>query len=94
MSSTLTLKVGNVTAAISLNGASGQTTDMQVGAALTRYAESLAIPLEGSTQENLTAILEHIRDEVKRRAKIAQWAALRAADDAAHRATVESDNDL
>lgn len=89
MSSQISIKVASVTATVTLAA-----TDQQVAAALTRYATSVGIPTTGTPTENLTAIIVHIVEDIKRRAKAAQIAELRAAQDADNQATVDSDNAL
>lgn len=89
MASSIVLKVANTTATINFTAS-----DAMVAAALTRYATSLGIPTTGTAQENLTAVLLHIVDEVKRRSKAQQIAALEAAQDAANQAAAEGDNAL
>lgn len=85
----LRLRVGNEVAQITLGG-----TPQQVADALTRFATSMGIPTTGTPTENLTAILEYIKDEVKRRSKDTQRAQLRAANEAAITQQVEADNAL
>lgn len=89
MASDLRLRIGAASAMITFGG-----TDQQVADALERFAVSLGIPNTGTATERLTAILEHLRDEVKRRSKDAQRASLRAANEAAIEQTVEQDNAL
>jgi len=69
-------------------------TNAQIGSALTRYARSLGISTAGTNAESMTAILEHIRDDIRRRSKDAQLADIEAAQDAANQATVDADNPL
>lgn len=89
MASDIRLRVGNVTALLTLGG-----TDQQIAQALTRYATSLGIPLNGTPTENLTAVLEHIRSDVKARAKQVQAAEKRVISEATIAAEVEADNPL
>lgn len=89
MASDLRLRVGGATAMITFAA-----TDQQVADALRRYARRLGIPVNGTANENLTAILEHIRDDVRRIAKEVQAAELRAANETTIQATVESENGL
>lgn len=91
MSSQISLKVGNVTATLPIGA---NVTDQQVAQALTRYAAGLGIPVNGSAQENLTAILAHIVDSIRRRAKAQQVADATTAAQAAIIAQAESDNAL
>ncbi|MBK8051017.1 MAG: hypothetical protein IPK16_30345 [Anaerolineales bacterium] len=76
MASDLRLRVGGATGIITFNA-----TDAQVAEALRRYARRLGIPAGGTANENLTAILEHLRDEIRRIAKEVQTAELRAANE-------------
>lgn len=69
-------------------------TDAQVKNTLERFAVRVGIPITGTATENLTAILEYIRDEVKRYSKEAHRAELRAANEAGIETTVELDNAL
>lgn len=91
MSSQMTLKVGNTTATLPIGA---NVTDAQVGQALTRYANSLGIPMTGTAQENLTAVLAHVLDDIRRRAKSQQLVELRAAQDAANQAAADADTQL
>lgn len=91
MSSQISLKVGNVTATLPIGA---NVTDAQVGQALTRYANSLGIPVNGSAQENLAAILAHIVDAIRRRSKDKQVADATSTAQAAIVAQAESDNQL
>lgn len=82
MPNDLRLRVGAATGTITFNPA---LSDAQVANALRRYARSLGIPTDGTPQENLTAILQHWLDDVRRRSKavqLADLAAERAASDA------------
>lgn len=92
MASDLRIRIGGATATITLNGANGEFTDQQVADVLRRYARSLGIAIDGTAQENLTAILEHIRDDVRRRARGAQAREAKATSDAAIEAQAETDN--
>lgn len=83
------LRVGTEVVTLPLNGGASK-----VAAVLTRFATSLGIPITGTATENLTAILEHVRDDVKQRSKVQQQADLRKANEAAITATVDSDNAL
>ncbi|MES2934313.1 MAG: hypothetical protein V4805_12600 [Pseudomonadota bacterium] len=85
----LRIRVGVEVATITING-----TAQQVAAALERYASSQGITITGTATENLTAILEHIKVEVRRRSKEVQKAQLEAANAAAIEATVELDNPI
>lgn len=85
----LRLRVGNEVATIPLGG-----TPVQVAAALTRFAVSYGIPINGTPTENLTAILEHVRDDVRRRSKEVQTAEKSAIADATIQQEVEADNPL
>lgn len=87
MAEDLRLRVGNEVATISFAGGAAK-----VAAVLERFAASLGIPTTGTPTENLTAILEHVRDDAKRRSKEVQRAELRQANEATITATVESDN--
>lgn len=91
MSSQISLKVGNVTATLPIGA---NVTDAQVGAALTRYATSLGIPMTGTPTENLAAVLAHIVDNIKRRSKAAQVSDATTSAQAAIIAQAESDNAL
>lgn len=85
----LRVRVGVEVATITLGG-----TPQQVAAVLERFAIRMGIPVTGTATEKLTAILEYIRDEVKRYSKEAHRAELRAANEAGIETTVESDNAL
>ena len=85
----LRIRVGNEVGTIPLNG-----TPQQIAAVLTRYATALGIPTDGTPTQNLTAILEHIRDDVRRTAKQAHRQQLRAEADAQLNETIESENNL
>lgn len=85
----LRIRVGNLAATVPLGG-----TPAQIGAALSRFATSLGIPINGTPTENLTAILEHFRDDVKTRSKAVQTAEKRAVADATILQEVENDNPL
>lgn len=89
MASDIRIRIGAVSAMVTLNAS-----DAQVAAALTRYAASLGIPTTGTPTENLTAILVSIIDEIKRRSKQQQANELRAANEAAIQSAVESENAL
>jgi hypothetical protein len=89
MASDLRIRVGTATGTITFGG-----TDTQIAAALRRYASSLGISVEGTAVENLTAILEHIRDDVKRISKQVQASELRSSNEAQIQQTVESENSL
>lgn len=89
MASDLRIRVGSASATITFAA-----TDQQMAEALRRYARRLGIATNGTANENLTAILEHIRDDVRRIAKAEQAAELRAANEATILSTVESDNGL
>lgn len=89
MPNDLRLRVGAVVAILPLGG-----TDQQVADALRRFARSLGITSEGTPQEQLTAILEHFRDDVKRRSKAVQTEQKRAEGEAAIAAIVDADNAL
>lgn len=85
------LRVGAATATVTINPA---LSDAQIASALRRYARSLGIAVDGTPQENLTAIAQHWLDDVRRRSRavhLADLAAERAASDAA---TVDGDNAL
>lgn len=94
MASDLRVRVGNVTAMISLNGPDGQFSDAQVAAVLTRFANSLGIPISGTAQENLTAVLLHIKDDVRRRAKAVDVAERKAVSDAEIETEANAENNL
>lgn len=85
----LRLRVGSEVAQITLGG-----TAQQVADALTRFATSLGIPITGTATEKLTAVLEHIRDDVRRRSKAIQAADLRATNEATIAQQIETDNPL
>jgi hypothetical protein len=89
MPNDLRLRVGAVVADLPLGG-----TTQQVADALRRFAAGLGISTEGTTQEQLVRVLEHVRDDVKRRAKAAHLAELEAAQAAGNQSTVDADNDL
>ncbi len=91
MSSSISLKVGPTTATVTVGSG---ITDNQVGQALTRFANSLSIPVTGDAQTDLTAILNHFISVVKERSKAAEKATLNAANAATIQATVDSDNAL
>lgn len=91
MASDLRIRVGGVTAALTVGSS---ITDQQVGQALLRYARSLGISTEGTNQEQLTRILQHWVDDVKRRAKEMQRAEDAAQRAATLEATLEADNNL
>lgn len=67
-------------------------TDAQFAAILTRFARSQGIAITGTNQQNLDAIRDHYVDETRRGSKAIQAADLRAANEAAIAATLESDN--
>lgn len=85
----LRIRVGVEVAQITFGG-----TPQQVAAALTRFATSLGIAINGTPTENLTAILEHMRDDVKRRSKAVQIASDLAVAQVAIEATAETENPL
>lgn len=85
----LRIRVGNLVATVPLGG-----TPAQIGAALSRFATSLGIPINGTPTENLVAILEHWRQEAKTRSKQVQRQELLAAQVAQIESTVENDNPL
>lgn len=89
MASSLVLKVGSVTATINFS-----VSDALVAAALTRYANSLGIPMTGTAQENLAAVLAHVVDDIRRRSKSVQVADATATAQAAINATADADNNL
>lgn len=89
MPNDLRLRVGTAEATIPLGG-----TPAQIATALTRFATSLGIPTTGTPTENLTAILLHVRDDVRRRSKAAHRAELEAANKAAIEATLAADDDV
>lgn len=91
MSSSISIKIANVTATVTVGA---NITDQQVGQALTRYAQSLGIPITGDAQTDLTAILTHIVDDTKRRAKQVQISAAQTASLATAQAQADSDNAL
>lgn len=91
MPNDLRLRVGAATATVTLNPA---LSDAQVANALRRYARSLGISIDGTPQENLTAILQHWVDDVRRRSKAVQLMDLAAERSIADAATVEADNPL
>lgn len=83
----LRIRIGAVEATIPLSG-----TPAQISAALTRYARSLGIPVNGTAVGNLTAILTHWKNEVRQRSIQVQVADAEAAAKAALIATADSDN--
>lgn len=85
----LRVRVGVEVATITLGG-----TPQQVAAVLERFAVRRGIPITGTATENLTAILEYVREEVKRYSKEEHRAQLNAANAAAIEVTVETDNTL
>lgn len=85
----LRLRVGIEVATITLGG-----TPAQVAAALERFARSLGITINGTPQENLTAILEHFKSDVKTRSKAVQAAEKRLVSEAQIAAEVDADNPL
>lgn len=91
MSSQMTLKVANVTATVTVGA---NITDAAVAAALTRYARSLAIPITGVAQDDLAAILAHVVDDIRRRAKAVDVADQQAAAQASQQSTADSNNNL
>lgn len=94
MASDLRVRVGGVTAMISLNGASGQLSDAQVGAAIERFMLELGIPITGTNVENLTAYLKHVKDDTARVAKRRHRREQEAERAAEITATVDSENNL
>lgn len=94
MASDLRIRIGNVSAMISLNGSVGNVSDAQVADALRRFATSLGIPITGTPTENLTAILEHIKDDVKRRSRQTQRSELTIQYEQTIIAQIDADNDL
>lgn len=91
MSSSITLKVNNTTATVTIGAG---ITDAQVSQALTRYATNLEIAINGTAQQNLTAILAHIIDDIRQRAKTQQIADATLTAQAAIIATADSENAL
>ncbi len=91
MSSSISITVGNVTATLPIGAGIA---DAQVAAALTRYANSLAIPVTGTAQQNLTAILASIVADIKQRSKRQQVADATTAAQVAIVATADGDNAL
>lgn len=91
MSSQISLKVGSVTATLPVGS---NITDAQVAAALTRYANSLGIPVNGSSQENLNAILVSIVEDIKERSKKVQISQGTESALTTLKQTVESENNL
>lgn len=85
----LRLRVNGAVALISFNA-----TEEKTERILRRYARSLGIPTNGTAEENLTAILEHIRDDVSRRAMSVQVRDEKATADAAIEAQAEQDNEI
>lgn len=91
MSSQIVLKVGPTSGTVTIGAG---ITDAKVGAALTRYATSLAIPVTGDAQTDLIAVLNHFVDLVKRRSTQAQVSAAQAASLAMAQSQADSDNNL
>lgn len=91
MSSSISLKVASITATVTVGV---NITDQQVGAALARYARSLAIPITGDSQADLTAILNSIVSDIKARAKAVDLSDQQAAAKASQLATAEANNAL
>ena len=89
MAGSIAIAVGATTYSLPVNG-----TNAQIAAALTRYARSLGISTSGTNEQNMDAILKHIRDDISRRSKAVQLADLAAAQAAANQATVDADNAL
>lgn len=87
MASSLSITVGGASATLPINA-----TNAQVSAALTRYARSLAIPVTGVAQDDLTAILAHFVDDVRRRSKQVEIADTLAAAQVTAQATADADN--
>lgn len=85
----LRIRVGTEVAQVTLGG-----TAQQVAAALTRFATSLGIPVDGTPTENLTAVLTHIVDDVRRRSKAAQTAEKQAVSNALIQQEVDADHPL
>jgi hypothetical protein len=89
MSSQMTLKVGSVTGTLVIGAT---ITDVQVAAALTRYANALMIDVSGTQQQNLESILKYIAKEIRDISKTSQVnEAVSTAKDAAA-AQAEIDN--
>lgn len=91
MSSQISLKVGATTATVPIGA---NITDAQIGQALTRYAASLGIPTNGTNLENLTAVLTHIVDNIKRRSKQVQVSDATTTAQTSIIATAEAENNL
>lgn len=83
------LRVGAATATLTFNA-----TDAQVAATLRRFARNVGVSVEGTNQEQLTAILEYIRDDVRSRSITVQVADAREANEATIRTQAEADNVL
>lgn len=81
--------VENVTGTVPINANASQTAD-----ALRRYASSLGIPIEGTPQQQLEAILRHWIDDVARTSRRVQAEELRASNEAAIQQQVEAANAL
>ena len=89
MASHISIKVGGTTATLPLNA-----TDAQVAAALRRYARSLGLLTEGTTQAQLTAVLERIRGDIVQHSRQVQLADKRSEVEATVLAEVDADNAL
>lgn len=83
------MRIGNEVATIAIGG-----TPQQIGAALERFATSLGISLEGTPTEDMTRILEYVKDDIKRRSKQVQAAEKRVVSEATIQQEVEADNPL
>lgn len=85
----LTVRVGIHVGTITFGGTPAQVADV-----LERFALRVGIPIVGTATENLVAILEYFRDEVKGKSKEEHRAQLNAANSAAIEATIEVDDVL
>jgi hypothetical protein len=89
MPNDLTLRVGNDTATHTFPG-----TAAQVRASIVRICKSLGISTEGTPDEVGTRLLDHIVDDLQRRAEAASIAELEAAQRVANAAAAKAENPL
>lgn len=69
-------------------------TAQQVADQLQDLAASLGIPTNGTATENLVAILEHVRDDAKRRTRAVRKARKQTASEAQIEAELDQENAL
>lgn len=89
MPNDIRLRVANASATVTLNA-----TDQQVQAALTRYARSLGIPITGVAVDDLTSVINHWVDDVRRRSKAVEISDALAAAQVTAQQQADADNAL